>query len=136
MTDEEYIEKLMNHGFEYSQINQLLKTFHCKAELIYWDTRVRSVFEFDNVNELLKHKPMGGGGTDANCIFDYFETNRDYKLGHKKKPNIIIVFTDGYFGDIDTKYKKYKNTIWVIDGDYGRFKPPFGKVAPFMIDND
>lgn len=27
MTDEEYIEKLMNHGFEYSQINQLLKIY-------------------------------------------------------------------------------------------------------------
>lgn len=124
-------------GKIFNQINQLLKAYNkCKAEVLYWDTQVRAVFEFKNINELLKQKPLGGGGTDANCIFEYFETNRDYKIGIKKKPSIIIVFTDGCFGAINPKYKKYVDTLWVIDGDASRFKPPFGKVAPFMIDTD
>jgi predicted metal-dependent peptidase len=97
---------------------------------MYWDTDIRAIYEFKNVQELVKLKPMGGGGTDANCIFRYFEENKDYKIGKKKKPTIIIVFTDGYFGQIDKAYKKYKDTIWVVNGDKD-FTPPFGSTARF-----
>ena len=76
---------------------------------------------------------MGGGGTDANCIFDFFETNKEYKLHKKPVPSLIIIFTDGYFGEVDGKYKrKYKNTIWIIH-DNDKFKAPFGVKAPLKI---
>ena len=122
-------------GMALAQIKQLLGTYKAKAELLYWDTRVRAVYPFENIKDIVDKKPYGGGGTDANCIFDYFETNREYKIGRKKKPEIVIVFTDGYFGDIDKKYSKYKNTIWIINGDSSHFTVPFGKLATFKIDN-
>jgi len=119
-------------GIALAQIKQLLKVYKAKAELMYWDTKVRVCEPFNNVQELLKIMPGGGGGTDVNCVFEQFE-GRDYKIGKKQKPSIIIIFTDGYFGPVDEKYKKYKDTIWVIEGNKD-FKPPFGVAAPFKYD--
>lgn len=120
-------------GVAMSQIDQLLRTYKAEAELLYWDTRVRAIYPFKDINDLLTKKPMGGGGTDVNCVFDYFETDKDYKLGKKAKPSIIIVFTDGYFGAVHSSFKKYTNTIWVIHDNDG-FKEPFGSKAPFKFD--
>lgn len=117
-------------GVMFAQVEQLLKTYKAEAEVMYWDTRVRAVYPFKDIKELVATRPMGGGGTDANCVFEYFETEKDYKIGKKKKPSIIIVFTDGYFGSIDSKYKKYKDTIWVLH-DNNNFTAPFGSKAPF-----
>ena len=120
-------------GQALSQIEDMFKQYKADAELIYWDTRVRAVYPFKQYKELLSKEPMGGGGTDANCIFDFFETNKDYKLHKKPVPSLIIIFTDGYFGEVDGKYKrKYKNTIWIIH-DNDKFKAPFGVKAPLKI---
>jgi predicted metal-dependent peptidase len=122
-------------GAALSQIKDMFKQYKADAECLYWDTSVCAVYPFKDVNELVKCKPMGGGGTDANCIFDYFETNDDYRLHRKQQPSLIIVFTDGCFGEVDKKYsRKYKNTVWVISGGYKDFTPPFGVVAPFKIE--
>lgn len=121
-------------GVALAQVEQLLKQFKAEAEMIYWDTRVRAIYPFKDVKELINKSPMGGGGTDANCIFEYFETDRDYKIGKKKKPTIIVVFTDGYFGTIEAKYSKYKDTIWVIHDNQG-FKAPFGSKAQLKIED-
>ena len=116
-------------GQALSQIEDMFKQYKADAELIYWDTRVRAVYPFKQYKELLSKEPMGGGGTDANCIFDFFDTNKDYKLHKKQAPSLVIIFTDGYFGDINTKYKrKYKNTVWIIH-DNTSFKAPFGVKA-------
>lgn len=117
-------------GIALAQIKQLLKTYKAKAELLYWDTDVRATYDFTDIKDIISKKPAGGGGTDANCIFNYFETNKDYKIGRKDKPSVVIVFTDGYFGQIDPKYRKYRDTIWVINGDIN-FTAPFGVLAPF-----
>lgn len=126
-------------GVALAQVAQLLKIYKAEAELLYWDTRVRATYEFDNDNfkDMLKKKPAGGGGTDANCIFSYFETNKEYKRGKKVKPSIIIVFTDGYFGEVNKSYgKKYRDTIWVIQKDcVNSFKAPFGIMAPMSIND-
>lgn len=117
-------------GVALAQVEQLLNTYKAEAELLYWDTRIRAIYPFKNIKELLNKQPLGGGGTDANCIFEYFETNRDYKIGKKAKPSIIIIFTDGYIRDMESKYKKYKNTIWVVQGNTS-FTVPFGTKAIF-----
>lgn len=120
-------------GEALGQIKQLLKQFKAEAELLYWDTDIKAIYPFKDIKEILSKKPVGGGGTDANCIFRYFETNKDYKIGKKKKPSIIIIFTDGCFGEIDKKYSKYRDTIWIINNDMDRnsFKVPFGQLARF-----
>ena len=122
-------------GVALGQIYQMFRQFKAKAEVLYWDTQVRAIYPFENPDELLNKKPMGGGGTDANCIFRYFEETKEYRIGLKKRPNIIIVFTDGYFSDIEEKYKKYKDTIWILDHTgYDCFKAPFGTKAPINMD--
>jgi predicted metal-dependent peptidase len=120
-------------GIALAQIKQLFDSYKADAEVIYWDTQVRAVYPFKDIPELLKCKRMGGGGTDGNCVFEYFDTNIDYVRHRKKPPSTIVVFTDGYIGDLDLKYKKkYKDVIWIIseNGDQN-FKPNFGIVAPF-----
>lgn len=123
ITDEEL-------GVALAQIKQLLDVYKAKAEVLYWDTQVRVEAPFTNMKELLKIKPGGGGGTDANCVFERFTTG-DYRTGKKKPPSIIIMFTDGIFGPVSGRYAKYKDTIWVVTG--GReFKRPFGVQAKFL----
>ena len=108
------------------QVDQILKMYKADAEVIYWDTSVRSVGDFSTRRELLKVMPKGGGGTDINCIFEYFDSKKC-----KVKPKVVLVFTDGYFGTMDPRYiNKYKNNIWVVpERDRVNFKPPNGKVA-------
>jgi len=121
-------------GIMLSQLNQLLKEFKCKdAELIFWDTSVRERVPFDKYEDVLKNaKFSGGGGTDANCVFAEFET-APYLNRRKGKPGYIIIFTDGCFGAIQDKYKKYgKNTIWVLpDFATTSFTAPFGLKSEF-----
>ena len=120
-------------GVALTQIEDMFKKYSAHAELLYWDSRVRAVYEFDKVEELLKKEPMGGGGTDVNCVFDYFESAKEYKMRRKPKPSLILIFTDGVFGEVNKAYsKKYKNTIWILH-DNDEFKAPFGILAPFKI---
>ena len=113
-----------------AQFKQLMNKFKIDGEVIYWGTNIEAIYPFKNWNDIMKGKPMGGGGTDINCVFKYLD-GRDFKVGKKKKPSMIVVATDGYFGDVDSKYKKWSNeVIWVICPDcYERFKEPFGKKA-------
>ena len=120
-------------GVALAQIDQLLKVFKADAELMYWDTQIRAIYPFKKIKDLLDKKPMGGGGTDADCIFEYFEEEKDYKIGRKQKPKIIIIFTDGYIGSVNSKYNKYKDTIWIVNGNPS-FEAPFGVKAPFKND--
>jgi predicted metal-dependent peptidase len=117
-----------------NQLEQLLKEFKCKdAELLFWDTQIRERVVFSDYRDILKRaKYSGGGGTDCNCVFAEFETV-PYKNHKEKAPGYIIIFTDGYFGAIDPKFKKYGNhTIWVLP-DYAttHFTAPFGLKSEF-----
>jgi len=66
------------------------------------------------------YEPMGGGGTDFDCIFTYLKENAI-------SPKRLVVFTDGYpygsWGD-----KDYCDTTWIIHGDPDP-NPPFGTWA-------
>ena len=79
----------------------------------------------------MRNKPVGGGGTDVNTVFEHFETAKEYKIRKKEPPSLILIFTDGYFGPVHKKYAKYKNTIWILH-DNNDFEAPFGKKANFI----
>lgn len=117
-------------GEALNQVGDLLKKFKAKAELMYWDTRVRDVIPFESLKDIDTTKAFGGGGTNPNCIFEYFETERDYRIGKRTKPSLIVIFTDGFFGGVDLKYKKY-DTIWVIKNN-PNFKAPFGAIGKIL----
>lgn len=131
-------------GMALFQLKDMLKQFDTEAHMLYWDTEVRTDVAFKNVDEALSIKPAGGGGTDANCIFEYI-TSVKYKKAHKgKQPQLVIVFTDGYFGEIKPEFKTKFNskTIWVVLRDTingyktrEKFDAPFGKSAEFSYDD-
>ena len=111
----------------YGQVNNILKKFKVKAEVIYWDTEVSSTNELKNIKDIDNLQISGGGGTQPKCIFEYFDSNKC-----KVKPVVTVIFTDGFIGKIDndTWKKKYKDTIWVVTNNgYELFEPPFGKVT-------
>lgn len=59
------------------QIQDLLHKFKSKGVILYWDTEVAAKADFNNINEALKLRPAGGGGTDPNCVFkDILEDKR------------------------------------------------------------
>lgn len=122
-------------AFALGSISRLLKEFKAKGELLYWDGDVSATYEIksDNVGQLIKCRPVGGGGTDPACVYKYFENNKDYKNGVKEPPSLIVFITDGFFGlsGLEAYKKKYKDTIWVITGsnNYKVFKAPFGEKA-------
>jgi predicted metal-dependent peptidase len=115
-------------GTFYNQVRQLLKYYKLEAEVIFWDTEVQSTNSMSNMKELVNIPIKGGGGTNPKCLFDYFISKEC-----KDKPELILIFTDGYFYGDENNFKVSKNlkrTIWVMSRGYNRdFKPNFGKLA-------
>ena len=129
-------EEELNRVF--TLIQRILNDYNVDAEIIYWDTEVNNVGMFSTMRELLKIKPLGCGGTDPACVFEYLLGNTDFN-GAKEKTrvrdiSVVMFFTDGCFSLGDAYAKKFgKKTVWVIDGDPRCFDPPFGKVAPLDV---
>lgn len=120
-------------SYFYGQVHDILKSFKVNAEVVYWDTAVEARSDFATVVDFNKVTGKGGGGTNPDCIFEYFDSKQC-----KNKPSVSLIFTDGFFGEIDGSKRwarKYKNTIWVMTRNYNTdFKPPFGKltIAKFL----
>lgn len=93
-----------------------------KIHVFCFDTQTYNPQDFssDNLDTIDTYQPIGGGGTDFDCIFKYLKNNAI-------TPNRLIVFTDGYpcgsWGDPD-----YCDTTWIIHGDRNP-NPPFGTFA-------
>ena len=122
-------------GIALAQIKSMLRKYKAKAEIVYWDTEVRVCEPFSTFEELRKIKAAGGGGTDVNCVFKYFDDNRDYRFGLKQPPSLFLILTDGYFGAISSKNKKHgKKVIWILqnDNDIAKFNPGMGTVAKLI----
>jgi predicted metal-dependent peptidase len=93
-----------------------------KVHVFCFDTETYNPKDFssENMDLIDEYEPMGGGGTDFDCIFIYLKD-----VGNV--PKRLIVFTDGYpygsWGDSD-----YCDTTWIIHGDKNP-NPPFGTYA-------
>ena len=93
-----------------------------KVHVFCFDTETYNPKDFssENMDLIDEYEPMGGGGTDFDCIFTYLKD-----IGNV--PKRLICFTDGYpfgsWGDAD-----YCDTTWVIHGDKNP-NPPFGTYA-------
>ena len=106
-----------------SEIAGMMSSFSgYKVHVFCFDTRTYNPADFtsENMDLIDEYEPMGGGGTDFDCIFDYLKENAI-------DPKRLIVFTDGYpcgsWGD-----KDYCDTTWIIHGDKDPH-PPFGTWA-------
>jgi len=87
-----------------------------------FDTSVYAEQDFDpsNGDELINYVPVGGGGTDFECNWDYMKQNNI-------EPKKFIMFTDGYpFGSWGDEL--YCDTVFIIHGSED-IVPPFGTYA-------
>ena len=115
----------------YTRCASIIQKYEVSAKIIFWDTAIENVGEFTDLKSLLAVKPLGGGGTDIRCVFDYISGRvpfRDKK--NHDKPSVIIIFTDGCIGSNYGEYSRYnQRTVWVIDDGNYRFEPLFGRIA-------
>ena len=93
-----------------------------RVHVFCFDTETYNPQDFtsENLDTIDSYEPVGGGGTDFDCVFEYLKENAIV-------PKRLIVFTDGYpcgsWGDPD-----YCDTTWIIHGDKDP-NPPFGTFA-------
>lgn len=111
----------------YSEIKGAVEQFDGKltGKLGFFDAGVKEPKPFENVDDLAKIIPYGGGGTDFTVIFRYIKDNYSDEL-----PACIVVFTDG-----DGPYPSEEDTmdipvLWIINNL--KHTPPFGKIIRMM----
>lgn len=86
------------------------ETKPASIDIVWWDASVAGVQEFaahetDQIVGALK--PVGGGGTDANCVASWLQVS-------KQAYEAVIVLTDGYYGS-QTKWADVATpSLWCI----------------------
>lgn len=93
-----------------------------RIHLLCFDTVVHNPREFteSNMDEFMDYNIEGGGGTDFDCVFNYFKDNGI-------TPKKLVMFTDGYpwgsWGD-----ENFCDTLFIVHGGHGDRIPeaPFG----------
>lgn len=108
----------------YAEIRGVIEQFNgkIKGKLGFFDTDVTTPISFENINELEKIIPYGGGGTDFTVVFHYIKSNMKHDLSA-----VIIIFTDGYGLFPEEADIPDIPVLWLIDNE--DVNPPFGKVA-------
>ena len=85
-------------------------------EMLYWDTEVagHETYERGETNIVQNTKPVGGGGTDVACVFEYIKEKM-------LAPQVAIVITDGWtdFPEFPPDYP----VLWCMTTDQ---KAPWG----------
>jgi predicted metal-dependent peptidase len=93
-----------------------------KLHILSFDTKVYNPRQYDseNLDSLIDYEIHGGGGTDFDCVFEYFKQE-------DIQPKRHIMFTDGYpcgsWGD-----EQYCDTVFIMHGTTS-IVPPFGQYA-------
>jgi len=93
-----------------------------RIHVLSFDTQVYNPQQFDseNLDDITEYEIAGGGGTDFDCVFNYFKAN-------EIEPKRHIMFTDGYpcgsWGD-----EQYCDTVFIMHGTTS-IVPPFGQYA-------
>lgn len=92
-----------------------------KITLVQFDTVIHSVDEIHSVQELMRVKFTGRGGTEINPVLEWANEN---------KPQALLVFTDGgfHFRGLETKV----HTTWLIHNN-PTWQAPFGKTIHWEI---
>ena len=93
-----------------------------RIHVISFDTEVYNPQQYDseNLDSITDYEIKGGGGTDFDCVFNYFKEN-------EIEPKRHIMFTDGYpFGSWGDE--NYCDTVFILHGTTS-VVPPWGQFA-------
>ena len=106
-----------------SEVQGIMDSFPAyRIHIVSFDTNTYNPQQFDseNLDSICDYEPKGGGGTDFDCVFEYFKQE-------EIQPKRHIMFTDGYpygsWGD-----EQYCDTVFIIHGNT-TVVPPFGQHA-------
>ena len=106
-----------------SEVSGIMEQFPAyRIHVLSFDTQVYNPQQFnsENLEDISGYEVKGGGGTDFDCVFNYFKEN-------EIEPKRHIMFTDGYpcgsWGD-----EQYCDTVFVIHGSTS-ITPPWGQFA-------
>ncbi len=91
-----------------------------KGNLCFFDSGLYGPYPFESVRDLLKIKPIGGGGTSFDPIFSYVEKATE-------KPRLIVILTDGQASFPSEEEAHGISVLWVINNEEA--EPPWGRVA-------
>jgi len=93
-----------------------------RIHVLSFDTDVYNPQQYDseNLDSITDYEIQGGGGTDFDCVFNYFKEN-------EIEPKRHIMFTDGYpFGSWGDE--NYCDTVFILHGTTS-IEPPWGQFA-------
>ena len=112
----------------YAEIKGAIDQFNGRLEgwLCFFDAQITEPVAFYEVEDLLKIRPTGGGGTSFEVVFDYLET-----LSEEDLPQSIVVLTDGYAPFPDEKRARGIPVLWIIDNE--EIEVPWGKIARIEV---
>ena len=106
-----------------SEVAGIMEQFpNYRIHVVSFDTRVYNPQQFDseNLDDITEYEVVGGGGTDFDCVFNYFKEN-------EIEPKRHIMFTDGYpFGSWGDE--NYCDTVFIMHGTT-TIVPPWGQYA-------
>lgn len=111
----------------FSEIKGIMDSYtEYKIKIVGWDTEIGGIGEFtsDNMADITEFDPMGGGGTDPMCVWQYLRENNI-------EPKKLIMFTDYCFcGWEPSTVENYCDTVWIIKGN-SQAEPEFGVWAHY-----
>lgn len=112
----------------FSEVKGAIDQFDGKLTgwLGFFDAAIIEPKPFESVDDVLKIKPAGGGGTDFQIIFEYVHKHMENKL-----PACIIILTDGYAPFPEEHLAQDIPVLWLIDNS--DVEPPWGKVARIKV---
>jgi predicted metal-dependent peptidase len=93
-----------------------------KITVVQFDTELKSVDEVKSIEELLKIKFTGRGGTLIKPVIDHINAT---------KPQLALILSDGgfhFYDGVETKHQ----LIWVIYNSPA-WVAPYGKVIHYSI---
>ena len=108
-----------------SEVKGIVEEFRDYTLLLgSWDCDVHNVrtYTMEDGDEILEYQPVGGGGTDLNCVYEYLDDNGIV-------PKKLIVFTD-YYLSCEVRTPDYCDTLLIIHGN-PNCVPEYGEYAHY-----
>lgn len=111
----------------YSEVKGAIDQFdgRLKGWLGFFDAAIIEPKPFSSEEEFRVIRPVGGGGTNFQIIFEYVQRHME------KTPASIIVLTDGYAPFPGEKLTMGVPVLWLLNNE--KVEPPWGKIARITI---
>lgn len=112
----------------YSEVKGAIDQFDGKLKgwLGFFDAEIVDPQPFADEEEFKIIKPLGGGGTDFQIIFEYIYNNMQDNL-----PASIIILTDGYAPFPKEKMAMGIPVLWLLNNE--KVNPKWGKIARIKV---